>query len=82
MHVVYCLQHECRVQKQPIPERSICRAARHLLAGARKGNSRDFRLFRHLKGGAGPRERIWPAAPPPPALWKRGNRRQPRRLLY
>eukprot|EP00969_Alexandrium_andersonii_P129716 5733462-Alexandrium_andersonii.AAC.1 len=51
MHVVYSLQNERRVQKQPLPERNICRMARHLLAGACKGNSRALRLFRHLKGG-------------------------------
>eukprot|EP00969_Alexandrium_andersonii_P022473 983650-Alexandrium_andersonii.AAC.1 len=56
MHVVYSLQNEGRARRQPFPERNVCRIARYLLAGACKRNSRALRLFRHLKGGAGPRE--------------------------
>eukprot|EP00969_Alexandrium_andersonii_P031228 1362566-Alexandrium_andersonii.AAC.1 len=51
----------------------MCRVARHPVASACKNNSRALRLYRHLKGGAGPGDVIWPLVPPPPASRGRGD---------
>eukprot|EP00969_Alexandrium_andersonii_P268498 11865508-Alexandrium_andersonii.AAC.1 len=82
MHVVYSLHNEGRACRIPFPEENVSRVARYFLAGACKSNSRALQLLRHLKGGAGPRECIWPVAPPPPAIWRRRNAQQPCRHLY